>query len=452
MTIRAMPDSLQTPSLPLYSLQQWLQHLETLHPVGIDMGLERVSQVAKRMGLLSSPIAPRVITVAGTNGKGSTLAMIDSVARAHGWRVGTYTSPHLLRYNERVKIDGQEADDQLLVQGFEQVEQARLQGSEISLTYFEAGTLCGLWCLANAKLDLAVLEVGLGGRLDAVNIIDADVAIVTTIAQDHANFLGTDLAQIGREKAGIFRANRPAVLGSQTLPSSVAECAQVLAAPMFCLGQQFAHQTMASEPSQWRWQGQHPDGQRIVIDELPEPGLPIDNAATALQALVLAGLGLEAARVQAALSSVQLPGRLQWIGPWCLDVGHNPHAAEYVVRHLPQPPEGGRQWGLIGMLNDKDIDGVIQALASRISDWVCVSLSGERGCRASELSQRIIAQGGRVHFSADSPQAGVDWLAQVLTPNDRVLATGSFFTVAALLARPLPTGAASLDGDGNEIR
>lgn len=363
-----MPDSLQTPSLPLYSLQQWLQHLETLHPVGIDMGLERVSQVAKRMGLLSSPIAPRVITVAGTNGKGSTLAMIDSVARAHGWRVGTYTSPHLLRYNERVKIDDQEADDQLLVQGFERVEQARLQGSEISLTYFEAGTLCGLWCLANAKLDLAVLEVGLGGRLDAVNIIDADVAIVTTIAQDHANFLGTDLAQIGREKAGIFRANRPAVLGSQTLPSSVAECAQVLAAPMFCLGQQFAHQTMASEPSQWRWQGQHPDGQRIVIDELPEPGLPIDNAATALQALVLAGLGLEAARVQAALSSVQLPGRLQWIGPWCLDVGHNPHAAEYVVRHLPQPPEGGRQWGLIGMLNDKDIDGVIQTLASRISD------------------------------------------------------------------------------------
>ncbi|NYT74690.1 bifunctional tetrahydrofolate synthase/dihydrofolate synthase [Halomonas sp. QX-2] len=447
-----MPDSLQTPSVPLYSLQQWLQHLETLHPVGIDMGLERVSQVAKRMGLLSSPIAPRVITVAGTNGKGSTLAMIDSVARAHGWRVGTYTSPHLLRYNERVKIDGQEADDQLLVQGFEQVEQARLQGSEISLTYFEAGTLCGLWCLSNATLDLAVLEVGLGGRLDAVNIIDADVAIVTTIAQDHANFLGTDLAQIGREKAGIFRANRPAVLGSQTLPSSVAECAQVLAAPMFCLGQQFAHQAMASEPSRWRWQGQHPDGQRIVIDELPEPGLPIDNAATALQALVLAGLGLETVLVQTALRSVQLPGRLQWVGPWCLDVGHNPHAAEYVVRHLPQPPEGGRQWGLIGMLNDKDIDGVIQALASRISDWVCVSLSGERGCQASELSQRIIAQGGRVHFSADSPQVGVDWLAQVLTPNDRVLATGSFFTVAALLARPLPTGAASLDGDGNEIR
>lgn len=442
-----MPDSLQ----PL-SLQQWLQHLETLHPVGIDMGLERVSQVAKRMGLLSSPIAPCVITVAGTNGKGSTLAMIDSIARAHGQRVGTYTSPHLLRYNERVKIDAHEADDQLLVQGFEQVERARLQEPEISLTYFEAGTLCGLWCLANAELDLAVLEVGLGGRLDAVNIIDADVAIVTTIAQDHANFLGTDLAQIGREKAGIFRSHRPAVLGSQTLPSSVVECAQALAAPTFSLGQQFTHQMRVSEPTRWRWQGQQADGQNIVIDELPEPGLPIDNAATALQALVLAGLGLETARVQAALSSVQLPGRLQWIGAWCLDVGHNPHAAEYVIRHLPPPPEGGRQWGLIGMLNDKDIDGVIQALANRIADWVCVSLSGERGCQANELAQRIIARGGRVHFCADSPQAGVNWLAEVLTPNDRVLATGSFFTVAALLARPLPTGATSLDGDGYEIR
>ncbi|MBT2774664.1 bifunctional tetrahydrofolate synthase/dihydrofolate synthase [Halomonas sp. ISL-60] len=446
------PHALQPSSVPLYSLKQWLEHLETLHPVGIELGLERVSQVAKRMGLLSCPIAPCVITVAGTNGKGSTLAMIDSIARAHGWRVGTYTSPHLLRYNERVKIDGQEAEDQLLVQGFEQVERARLQGSEISLTYFEAGTLCALWCLANAKLDLAVLEVGLGGRLDAVNIIDADVAIVTTIAQDHANFLGTDLAQIGREKAGIFRPNRPAVLGSQTLPESVAECAQVLAAPTFSLGQQFTHQAMAGEACQWRWQGQHADGQRVVIDELADPGLPIDNAATALQALLLAGLELEKSPVQAALGSVQLAGRMQWIGSWCLDVGHNPHAAEYVVRHLPSPPEGGRQWGLIGMLNDKDIDGVIKTLASRIGDWVCVSLSGERGCQASELSQRIIAQGGRVHFCADSPQAGVDWLAQMLTPNDRVLATGSFFTVAALLARPLPTGAASLDGDENEIR
>ncbi len=187
------------------TLAEWLNHLESLHPVGIDMGLERVSQVARRMGLLDRPLARQVITVAGTNGKGSTLAMIDAVARAHGLRTGTYTSPHLLRYNERVTLEGREASDQTLVEGFIQVEDARLEAPAISLTYFEAGTLCALWCLANAELDLAVLEVGLGGRLDAVNIIDADVAIVTTIALDHANFLGTDLAQIGREKAGIFR-------------------------------------------------------------------------------------------------------------------------------------------------------------------------------------------------------------------------------------------------------
>lgn len=435
-----------------YSLQQWLQHLETLHPVGIELGLERVSQVAKRMGLLSRPIATCVVTVAGTNGKGSTLAMIDSIARAHGVRVGTYTSPHLLRYNERVKIDGQEAADQLLVDGFQEVEHARLQSPEISLTYFEAGTLCGLWCLANAALDLAVLEVGLGGRLDAVNIIDADVAVVTTIAQDHANFLGTDLAQIGREKAGIFRPGRPAILGSQSLPSSVAECAQVLSAPTFILGEQFKHDTNLEASETWRWQGQHADGSSLIIEGLPDPGLPVDNAATAIQALALTGLTLEKSKLLTALSTVQLAGRLQWLGAWCLDVGHNPHAAEYIAKHLRSPPEGGRQWCLIGMLNDKDSTGVIQALAPRIDDWICVTLPGERGCQAKELSQIIIAQGGRVHFCADTPEEGVDWLAGVLTPSDRVLATGSFFTVAALLARPLPTGVASLDGDGNEIR
>ena len=446
------PHSLRSHSLPLYSLQQWLQHLETLHPVGIDMGLERVSQVANRMGLLKDPIAPCVITVAGTNGKGSTLAIIDSIARAHGQRVGTYTSPHLLRYNERVKIDGQEADDQLLIEGFEHVEQARLQEPEISLTYFEAGTLCGLWCLANAELDMAVLEVGLGGRLDAVNIIDADVAIVTTIAQDHANFLGTDLTQIGREKAGIFRPGRPAVLGSEQLPDSVAECAEALAAPAFILDKHFQHFSSPETSAGWCWQGQQADGSRLEIKGLPDPGLPIDNAATALQALALTGLKLKKLAVLKAFSTVQLAGRLQWIGSWCLDVGHNPHAAEYVAKHLPSPPAGGRQWGLIGMLNDKDIQGVVQALAARIDDWVCVTLPGERGCQAKELSQCIIAQGGRVHFCAETPEDGVDWLAKVLTPNDRVLATGSFFTVAALLARPLPTGVASLDGGGNEIR
>ncbi|PRY63930.1 dihydrofolate synthase/folylpolyglutamate synthase [Vreelandella songnenensis] len=420
------------------SLAEWLQHLETLHPVGIDMGLERVSEVAERMGLLESPIAKRVVVVAGTNGKGSTVAMAEAVALAHGLRVGAYSSPHLLRYNERVRIAGQEIDDQPLVDGFERVEQARLQAPEVSLTYFEAGTLCALWCLAQTELDLAVLEIGLGGRLDAVNIIDADVAVVTTIAQDHASFLGTDISQIGFEKAGIFRPLKPAILGSQTLPGSVAETAIGMAAPVYRLGLAFSHSAGLAAGRPWCWHGLTAEGDTISLDALPDPGLPIDNAATALQALAMSGLVLKSSVTQNALAQVKLPGRMQWQGQWCLDVGHNPHAAAYLAHRLPAPPEGGRQWALIGMLDDKDADGVIAALAPLITDWVCVTLEGERGREASELAERIKAQGGHVYGCADSPQGGADILASQLTPQDRVLALGSFLTVAALLARPLP--------------
>ncbi|QNI03210.1 bifunctional tetrahydrofolate synthase/dihydrofolate synthase [Halomonas sp. SH5A2] len=419
------------------TLAQWLDHLETLHPVGIELGLDRVSQVAERMGLLQRPIAKRVISVAGTNGKGSTLAIIDSVARAHGQRVGTYTSPHLLRYNERVQIDGCMASDEQLVAGFEVVEQARLAAPAVSLTYFEAGTLCALWCLCQQPLDLAVLEVGLGGRLDAVNIVDADVAIVTTIAQDHANFLGTDIAQIGREKAGIFRSQRPAVLGSRDLPESVADIADTLSAPVYQLGRHFEHTTDPASAC-WRWQGHTAAGDALTLDALPDPGLPMDNAATALQSLVLSGTVLAAYPTQTALTHLVVPGRMQWRGQWCLDVGHNPHAADYLAHHLPPVAAGATQWGLIGMLSDKDADGVIAALSSRINDWVCVSLDGERGRQAIELAERIAAQGGRVHHCAASPMAGAEWLATRLGPDDRVLATGSFFTVAALSAQPLP--------------
>ncbi len=420
------------------TLAAWLHYLETLHPVGIDMGLERVSLVAKRMGLLERPIANKVITVAGTNGKGSTLAMMDAIARAHGWRAGTYTSPHLLRYNERVTIDGREASDQRLVEGFQQVEDARLQAPMVSLTYFEAGTLCALWCLANASLDVAILEVGLGGRLDAVNIIDADVAIVTTIALDHANFLGTDLEQIGREKAGIFRPLKPAVLGSQSLPASVLDSAIEIAARSYALGSAFSHSAGDQVGAPWCWHGLTAEGDTLSLDGLPDPGLPIDNAATALQSLALAGLSLQLNIVCRALRTVTLSGRMQWVGQWCLDVGHNPHAAQYVARRLPAPPKGGRQWALIGMLNDKDADGVIQALMPSITDWVCVTLDGERGRSAVELAERITSQGGHVYYCADSPAAGAAKLAKQLAPEDRVLATGSFFTVAELLAMPLP--------------
>lgn len=417
------------------TLAAWLDYLEQLHPVGIDMGLERVADVARRMQLLDGPVAPRVVTVAGTNGKGSTLAMMAAVAAAHGMRVGTYTSPHLVRYNERVTLLGNEASDEQLVAGFEQVEAARCLSPEISLTYFEAGTLCALWCLAKARLDIVFLEVGLGGRLDAVNIIDADVAIVTTIALDHASFLGTDLAQIGREKAGVFRAGRPAVLGSQCLPDSVADTARHLGAPLYELGETFERSSV--EGGFWQWQGQSPDGQRLTLDSLPDPGLPLDNAATALQALTLAGCDLSAEATRQALSNVVLSGRMQWIGQWCLDVGHNPHAAAYLAKRLGAQING-RLWCVIGMLDDKDIEGVVAHLMPVVTDWVCVGLSGPRGRSAQSLAAAIECQGGSVQACAATPTLGAEWLKDKLVSEDCVLATGSFFTVGELLAADLP--------------
>ncbi|MGM0615058.1 MAG: bifunctional tetrahydrofolate synthase/dihydrofolate synthase [Pseudomonadota bacterium] len=417
------------------TLAAWLGYLEQLHPVGIDMGLERVADVARRMQLLDGPIAPRVVTVAGTNGKGSTLAMMATVATAHGMRVGTYTSPHLVRYNERVTLLGNEASDDLLVAGFEQVEAARCRSPEISLTYFEAGTLCALWCLAQARLDIVFLEVGLGGRLDAVNIIDADVAIVTTIALDHASFLGTDLAQIGREKAGVFRAGRPAVLGSQCLPDSVADTARNLGAPLYELGETFERSLV--EGGLWEWQGRSPDGQRLTLDNLPDPGLPLDNAATALQALTLAGCNLSAEATRQALGNVVLSGRMQWIGQWCLDVGHNPHAAAYLAKRLGAQING-RLWCVIGMLDDKDIEGVVAHLIPVVTDWVCVGLSGPRGRSAQSLAAAIERQGGAVQACAATPTLGAAWLKDKLVSEDCVLATGSFFTVGELLATDLP--------------
>lgn len=416
-------------------LPTWLEYLEQLHPVGIDMGLKRVREVATRLGLLESPLAPKVITVAGTNGKGSTLAIMAAVAAAHGQRVGAYTSPHLVRYNERVTLNGEPVSDDQLVAGFQAIEHARLKAPEISLTYFEAGTLCALWCFANAELDLVLLEVGLGGRLDAVNIVDADIGIVTTIAQDHANFLGTDLEQIGREKAGILRPRHPAVLGSETLPDSVEETAKALNAPLFPLGRAFRYAPQSER--YWQWHGRLADGQAVTLTQLPDPGLPLDNAATALQALSLAGLVPDAATTQAALASVALPGRMQWLGQWCLDVGHNPHAAAYVASRLHKPLEG-RLWCLIGMLDDKDADAVIANLAPRVTDWVCVSLSGSRGRSAASLKAVIEGQGGRAHHCADTPEEGADWLGKQLAACDIVLATGSFFTVGALLEITLP--------------
>lgn len=414
-------------------LAGWLAYLERQHPVSIDLGLERVADVAKRMGLFDRPIAERVVSVAGTNGKGSTVAMLDALARAHGLTTACYTSPHLLRYNERLRLDGHEADDAVLVAGFQRVEAARLAGDPITLTYFEAGTLAALACIAEQRPALAILEVGLGGRLDAVNILAADVAVITTVAQDHAAFLGNDLERIGYEKAGIMRAARPAVLGSVSLPASVGEHAEALGAPRYTLGEAFSHTSSAHG---WQWRGDDGQGRPLTLERLPDPGLPLDNAATALQALALIldpATTLEPERCRQALGQVQLAGRLQWRGQWCLDVAHNPHAAHYVARRLAERSRIGKRYALLGMLADKDADGVVAELAGQIDAWVTATLTGERARSAEALAETLSAAGLPVLQRAASVAAGMAWLDERLDAGDEVLVCGSFFTVAEAL-------------------
>nr|WP_299242861.1 bifunctional tetrahydrofolate synthase/dihydrofolate synthase [uncultured Halomonas sp.] len=415
------------------TLAEWLVRLEQEHPVSIDLGLERVAEVAGRMGLTDAPLAERVISVAGTNGKGSTVAMLEALARAHGLSTVTYTSPHLLRYNERLRFDGVEATDELLVEGFERVEAARLSSEPIiSLTYFEVGTLAAFWAIAERRPQIAILEIGLGGRLDAVNIIDANVAIITTIGQDHAAFLGTDIEGIGREKAGILRCARPAVLGSRELPDSVYRTALEVGAGVHGLGCDFSHHRQGADTG-WCWQGRDGEGNPLAVEKLPDPGLPLDNAASALQALALVGIKLDIEACRQGLSEVFLPGRMQWLGNWCLDVAHNSQAAEYVCARLAEREPPGRRIALLGMLADKDASAVIEALAPQVDAWVAVSLEGERGRDAESLAALLMHHGQRVLQRADSPRAGAEWLLDILKDDDEALVCGSFFTVADVL-------------------
>lgn len=456
-------DALQPFSLsPLHAavprgltLAQWLTRLECQHPVSIDMGLSRVQCVARRLGLVGPDarrLGGRVITVAGTNGKGSTVAMLDALGRAHGLTTATYTSPHLLHYNERLSVNGQNVSDDALITAFEQIDSARHADEGdgdgvISLTYFEAGTLAGLWLIAQQQPALAILEVGLGGRLDAVNIIDCDVAVITTVAQDHAAFLGTDIENIGFEKAGILRAGRPAIFGSDGLPASCAAHAVTLDVTPQVLWQDFRWQSdendMDTGNAAPRWTWQRLISPALTLEALPDPGLPCDNAATALSALVEADVMLDVVAVRHALATVKLQGRMQWLTrharDWCLDVGHNPHAATYLAQRLAARDQRSDRdaatqprWALLAMLGDKDARGVIEALAPVVDGFVVATLGGERSRQASELASVVRASGSEVLAECDTVTAAARWLVEEATAGE-VLVCGSFFTVGEAL-------------------
>ncbi len=402
-------------------LAAWLYYLEHLHSQAIELGLDRVKAVASRLDLLQP--APFVFTVAGTNGKGTTCRTLEAILIAAGLRVGVYSSPHLVRYTERVRIQGKELSEAAHCQSFATLEAGR---GEISLTYFEYGTLSALKLFKDAKLDVVILEVGLGGRLDATNIVDANVAVVTSIALDHTDWLGSDRESIGREKAGVFRGHRPAVVGEPDMPQSIADVAAEKGADLYRLGDSWNYNVAGDR---WRWETKEGD----VLDALPVPNVPLPNAATALAALHFSALDIPEAAIRRGLLQAQLPGRFQTVSEsprLILDVAHNPHAASYLAGRLRElPRNGGKVRAVVGMLHDKDIAGTLACLAPEIDQWYCAPLEGPRGASVEELAVHLT----QAHQFTDVVSAWQQAM-QDADSQDIVIVCGSFHTVAHVMA------------------
>jgi dihydrofolate synthase/folylpolyglutamate synthase len=409
-------------------LEGWLSHLERLHPKTIELGLDRVLAVKDRLKL-ASPFP--VILVGGTNGKGSTCAMLEAMLLAAGYRAGLYTSPHLIRYNERVRIDGRMASDAALCEAFEAVESAR---GETALTYFEFGTLAAMWQFEQAKIDVAILEVGLGGRLDAVNVFEPDVAIVTTVDLDHMDYLGDTREKIGFEKAGIFRAGKPALCADADPPASLIQHATKIGASLLRINQDFK---VMREEASWTYTG--PGGVRAA---LPYPVMrgahQLANAAAAIAALdcLRERLPLAQAHIRTGLLSARLPGRFQVLPgkpPVILDVAHNPQAARILSGNLRAQYVSGKTIAVFGMLRDKDIAGVIAAVKDRIDEWRVGGLAGLRGA-SGEALMGLLRDAGitAIHAHPDIAQAYAAACRQA-GENDRICAFGSFYTVAEVL-------------------
>jgi dihydrofolate synthase/folylpolyglutamate synthase len=421
------------------TVDAWLAYLATLHPASIAMGLDRVRAV---LANLDAPIACPVVTVAGTNGKGSTCAMLDSILRCSGYAVGLYTSPHLLRYHERVRIRGREATDAELLSAFNAVEDARLatagsEGMPTPLTYFEFGTLAALWLFAHAELDALVLEVGLGGRLDAVNVIDATVAVLTSVAIDHTEYLGPTREEIGREKAGIFRSGCVAICADPDPPASVVARASEIGARLLRIGRDYG---FVNEDTQWKYWG--PGGERYG---LPFPALrgayQLANAATVLAAVGVLrdALPVRGGALREGLLSVDLPGRFQVLPgrpTVVLDVAHNPHAAGVLADELGAMGYHPQTIAVFGMFADKDIAGVAAAMLRRVDRWHIAPLPGPRGASADVMRDALIAAGVEASAVRIFPDIASAYAAatEAAGETDRITVFGSFLTVAAVLA------------------
>lgn len=413
------------------TLAGWLEYIERQHPSAIALGLERVTRALGALGVaLDCPI----VIVAGTNGKGSTCAMLASILDHAGYRVGLYTSPHFLRYNERVRLCGREADDAALCDAFEAVERAR---SGIALTYFEYGTLAAAWLFARAHLDAVILEVGLGGRLDAVNVFDADCAALTSVAIDHADYLGDTREAIGSEKAGIFRAGKPAVISEPDPPHSVLDAARRIGPRLLLINRDFGY---SAHGAQWSYWG--PAGKRHALAHPALRGsIQLRNASASLAVLdaLRERLPVGMQDVRRGLAEVSLPGRFQVLPgrpQIVLDVAHNPEAAAILAGNLAASGYAAETIAVFGMLRDKDIAGVVRAVAAKITRWHLAGLGGPRGIDAHELA-RIVREAGvaaplTLH---DDTAAALDAARGAASQSDKIIVFGSFLTVAAAMAR-----------------
>lgn len=412
------------------SLPDWLAYLEQLHPKTIELGLERVSQVKARLQLRPAFL---IITVGGTNGKGSTCAMLEAILSAAGYKTGLYTSPHLLRYNERVRIAMQEASDPALCDAFAAVETAR---GEISLSYFEFGTLAAMWLFQQQQVEVAVLEVGLGGRLDAVNAFDADCAIVTSVDLDHMDYLGDNREIIGWEKAGIFRADKPAVCADASPPNRLLDHAAQIGANLKLIGKDFVAQR---DDSQWQFSSQ--GGWHL---SLPYPSLrgtyQVDNASACLAALetLRERLPVTPDDIRRGLLEASVPGRFQVLPGHpvvILDVAHNPHAARALASNLGQMRRDGRTIAVFAMLADKDISGVVAALKDVIDLWLVSGIDHPRGMAADALAAHVADQS---HEVFPDIAAAYRHACQIAGGSDRIVAFGSFHTVAEIMQQRTP--------------
>lgn len=431
------------------SLSDWLSYLESLHPKTIELGLERVARVRQRLNLC--PEFP-IIIVGGTNGKGSVCAMLESILHAAGYRVGCYTSPHILEYNERVRMGKKQAGDAQLCAAFAEIEQARQGASqsavlapggeknssadseEISLTYFEFGTLAAISLFIKCNIDVAILEVGLGGRLDAVNVFDADCAVVTSIDIDHTDYLGDTREKIAFEKAGIFRAGKVAVFGDADMPEAIRIHAEKIGAKLWRFGHEFAY---TAQQGQWDYRSSIGTRSALPFSAL-RGAYQLNNASAALAALdaLKERLPVSMEAVRRGLVEVTLPARFQMVPgkpTLILDVTHNPHAARSLAANLAALPPCPKTYAVLAMLKDKDMAGVVAALKRQVDVWLVAGINAPRGASAEELGAIVEnAQAGEV-LRFNTVTEAVNYAYSQAGENDRIAALGSFYTVAEVM-------------------